>query len=211
MDRITFEDWLARKPQLVYNIQAASSDISVFNSVREFYQVLNRCEESDKAEIEKRSYGLAPPENLRILISDSDKKAETKRKLWKCYAKSYCSKRETKSKGKLSVLVPIQKESHWAVLEEHQFPKLPYGTQFICLMHLREPTADQKNPRTSSSVLQHWFLHQEVIDSACVSLSTKSTTTNSRKIVAGFDKEWRALLGISGPSCLMLTSSSSSV
>ena len=210
MEKITFEDWLVRKPHLVYNIQHASSDQNVFNAAKEFYQVLASCGESEEAEVEKRSYGLAPPERLRVLISDSDEKAELKRKLWKCYARSYCSHRETKNKGKPMVLIPIQREDHWAVLQEHQFPRLPYGEQFMCLMHLREPTEGNKCQRNSYSVLQQWFVNRKIPEKAFVSLSTKSATKSSRKIVTSFEKDWQALLGISGSSCRSSTSCSPS-
>ena len=209
MEKITFKDWLARKPHLIYNIEHAKSDQNVFNAAREFHQILASCE-GEEAEVEKRSYGLAPPERLRILASDSDEKTDLKRRLWCCYVRSYCSRRETKNNGKPLVLIPIQREDHWAVLNNHQFPKLPYGEQFICMMHLREPTEGEKDQRNSFSVLQHWFVNRKIPEKAFVKLSAKKAPKSSRKIVTAFEKDWRELLGIPGPSTTMASCSPSS-
>ena len=187
----TFKGWLKTKPVLLKTLLDRETG-GVFPIAKKF-QALMECEESEEVELERRSYGLAPPPELRCLVSDSETRKDVKRNLWRCVVKGYCTRKESKETDIPPFRLHLPAESKcWDALAEFGFYRHDAGPQFICVSHLRAEGEILTQTRPNSSkVLRHWMLYQEMLPGAEVQISTSlSRQDEVRESVRKNEKCW---------------------
>ena len=187
----TFKGWLKSKAVLLKKLQDRKEG-GVFPVAKKF-QALLECEESEEVELERRSFGLAPPAELRCLVSDTEARKEVKRNLWRCVIRGYCTRKDSKETDVPPFRLHLPSESKcWETLAEYGFYRHQAGPQFICLSHLRaEGEILSKKRPNSSRVLRHWMLHQEMLPNAEVQMSTSlNKQTEVRGNVRKNEEHW---------------------
>ena len=134
---LNYQSWKEWKSRFMSSVKSRGEE-GIFPLAKVFNEVLSNCEPGQRMEIEKRAYGLAPPEILRPLQSDQEGKLELKKKLYRCCLVGICSWRRGKDSRVPMILVPIRREEHWDLLTTAGFLRHQAGDQFVCLNHFRD-------------------------------------------------------------------------